>query len=262
MGIFCHVISAYAMEIDMKVHLVMPMGGAGSRFHEVGIKIPKPLIEIKQRPFFYWAAESIHRILELSDITFVVLKQHVESDHIDKVIKRYYPDAYIIIIERMLQGPVYTCMKGCEHITDDLPIIFNDCDHMFQCSELSLKCRQGFPDNFGGALLTFDSDRPQYSYIKYDRAGKIVGTVEKKVISNSAICGAYVFRNTQLFLTSANEYVKNCPYSECFMSGVYNTLLKKGYDVEAYKLEWHVEFGTPDEYMNAKKATYFNRYIR
>lgn len=34
------------------VHLLMPMGGAGSRFFKDGFVRPKPLIEIKGKPFF------------------------------------------------------------------------------------------------------------------------------------------------------------------------------------------------------------------
>ena len=35
-----------------KVHLIMPMGGAGSRFYKNGFKMPKPLIEINGYPFY------------------------------------------------------------------------------------------------------------------------------------------------------------------------------------------------------------------
>ena len=34
-----------------KIHLIMPMGGAGSRFFKNGFVMPKPLIEIQKEPF-------------------------------------------------------------------------------------------------------------------------------------------------------------------------------------------------------------------
>ena len=37
----------------MKTHLIMPMGGAGSRFANSGYMLPKPLIEIEGKPFFF-----------------------------------------------------------------------------------------------------------------------------------------------------------------------------------------------------------------
>ncbi len=36
---------------QMKIHLIMPMGGAGSRFYKNGYIQPKPLIEIKGKLF-------------------------------------------------------------------------------------------------------------------------------------------------------------------------------------------------------------------
>ena len=40
-------------------HLIMPMGGKGQRFFNDGFVVPKPLIEINNRPFFYWSTMSI-----------------------------------------------------------------------------------------------------------------------------------------------------------------------------------------------------------
>ena len=58
----------------------MPMAGRGSRFFENGFVMPKPLIEINGRPFFYWATQSIAKFVDCADITFVVLEEHIR-DH-------------------------------------------------------------------------------------------------------------------------------------------------------------------------------------
>ena len=36
-----------------KLHLIMPMGGRGYRFFKDGYSMPKPLIELNGKPFFY-----------------------------------------------------------------------------------------------------------------------------------------------------------------------------------------------------------------
>ena len=74
-----------------KLHLVMPMAGRGSRFFENGFVMPKPLIEINDRPFFYWATQSIAKFVDCADITFVVLEEHIRDHAIDREIKTYYP---------------------------------------------------------------------------------------------------------------------------------------------------------------------------
>ena len=82
-----------------RLHLIMPMGGAGSRFCKNGFVMPKPLIEINGKPLLYWATRSIEKYVELEDITFVVLKQHIADFDIDKVILRYFPDAKIEAVD-------------------------------------------------------------------------------------------------------------------------------------------------------------------
>ena len=61
-----------------KIHLIMPMGGAGSRFFKNGFVMPKPLIEINGYPFLYWATLSISKFVDVKDITFVVLKKWID----------------------------------------------------------------------------------------------------------------------------------------------------------------------------------------
>ncbi len=234
----------------------MPMGGAGSRFYKNGFVQPKPLIEINGKPFLYWATESINRYVDVADITFVVLQQHIDEFHIDEVVRKYYPDSQIVVLEKILDGPVFTSLRGVEDITDHAPIIFNDCDHMFKCAVVNDILNSGSLEE-DGVLLTFESQESQFSYVKYDFNGSIIGTVEKKVVSNHAICGAYLFKNADIFRMMSDEYVKKCPYNECFMSGVYNIMCEHGMKVKDYLLDYHVEFGTPEEYEKAKTSQYF-----
>jgi hypothetical protein len=110
--------------------------------------------------------------------------------------------------------------------------------------------------DYDGALLTFESDQPQFSYIQYEN-GAIVGTVEKQVVSNQAICGAYFVRNAAMFRDMAAEYLENCNYTEFFVSGIYNVMCRNGLSVQNYTVDFHVPFGTPDEYEAAWDSEYF-----
>ncbi|MGM9926752.1 MAG: NTP transferase domain-containing protein [Bacillus sp. (in: firmicutes)] len=241
----------------MKIHLIMPMGGRGSRFSKNGFVIPKPLIEINGNPFLYWATRSIEKYVDIEDITFVVLKQHILENHIDDVIRKYYPFANIVAVdfEEVAQGPVMTCIAGLRNIHDDNPILFNDCDHMFRCSSFNEDANKSIFD-YDGALLTFESDQPQYSYIRYEN-DRIIGTVEKEVVSNSAICGAYVIKNAETFKKMAEKYFQACSYKEFFVSGIYNVMCDEGMKVKNYVTDFHVPFGIPEEYEEAKDSPFF-----
>lgn len=95
-------------------HLVMPMGGKGQRFFNDGYVAPKPLIEIHDRPFFYWSTMSILKYNPDCDVTFVVLREHIEKFDIKNRILSYFPQARVEVIPEVLAGAVLTCMAGVE----------------------------------------------------------------------------------------------------------------------------------------------------
>lgn len=235
-----------------KLHYILPMGGGGTRFFNNGFDMPKPLIELCGKPFFYWAAMSVLNFYDVADLTAVILKEHADKYNLDKEILKYFKDANIVYLDHVLNGAVLTCLEGIKSITDDGPILFNDCDHAFK---LNSSGRILPPEENGdeAALLTFTSDNPAYSYVYMDESGRVTGTVEKEVVSNQAICGAYYFKNKLQFETAADTYLKNCAYKEFFLSGVYNELSKSNTDIRTYVLEKHIPFGTPSEYDQAKK---------
>ena len=231
-----------------KLHLIMPMGGRGARFFRDGYVMPKPLIELRGKPFFYWAAQSVLRDVPVADLRFVVLKEHIEDFRIDRRILEYYPEAKLTVIPEVLPGAVLTCMAGAREIEDAAPILFNDCDHMFRSSAFAAFCAAGDFEAPDGALLTFRSDEAKFSYLRRDDAGNIVGTAEKEVVSNDAICGAYYFKNADAFLTAAQQYLTESRYEEFFVSGVYDVLLRAGGSVGSFPTDVHISFGTPAEY--------------
>ena len=138
-----------------KLHLVMPMAGRGSRFFEDGFVQPKPLIEIHGAPFFYWAARSIEKNIPLDGITFVVLKEHIRDFGLEARIRAYWPDARIVALDEVTPGAAVTCRKGCEDLPDGVPLLFNDCDHLFLCRAFEDFCRGAadLPLRFAGLQL-------------------------------------------------------------------------------------------------------------
>ena len=231
------------------------MGGGGTRFLSSEI-MPKPLIIINDKPFFYWATKSLSDNKFVKDITYVVLNEHIEHYKIDKEIKDYFPNANIVSLPKILNGAVLTCLEGIKTIQDDLPIVFNDCDHAFKCTEF-FDFLENYDESIYGGLLTFNSDENKYSFVKYDENNNIIGTVEKEVVSNDAICGAYYFKNKEVFVKYAEKYLKNCSYKEFFMSGVYNEICNDGHKLVKFKTDLHLSFGTPEEYKNIKNSDKF-----
>lgn len=243
----------------MKLHLILPMGGGGTRFGVQKFQAPKPLIEIYGKPFFYWAVQSVRKFVDLGSLTFVVLKDHVDRFSIREQLHAYYPQARIVVIPKVLPGAVMTCMEGVAGIAAGEPVLFNDCDHLFLCQAFYDFCKEKRFDTAEGALLTFQSTDNRFSFVSLDARGYVCRTVEKQAVSQDAICGAYYFRNKEVFEKAAQVYLKSCAYSEFFMSGVYNVMADQGGKIESFRVDRHVSFGTPEEFEAAQKdETYRN----
>ncbi len=237
-----------------KLHLIMPMGGAGTRFLNNGYECPKPLIALQGKPFFYWAVMSVWGRLPFDSLRFVVLREHMERFQIHSRILEYFPQAVIEALDQVLPGAVLTCLQGTAAIPEEDSLLFNDCDHWFSSRRLEAALKMPVQERPDGILSTFPSREPKFSFLAYDEKGNVTRTVEKQVISNDAICGAYYFNTKKQFVSAAETYLDRCSYSEFFMSGVYNELISAGGVVRGLEVDRHISFGTPEEYAAAEKG--------
>lgn len=242
------------------INLIIPMAGRGSRFSKQGYKIPKPLVQLNGKPFFWWAIESVRRSTQLSQIVCVVLREHVEEYNIIEQVRTYFPEVEFVILDDVTDGALDTAMCGLQIINNDYPIIFNDCDQAFEIREFDKYIAKLIPKGSVSAYLcNFHSCSDSYSYALYDNE-VLIQTAEKKVISNFAISGAYIFANKSIVIENYEVYKKDCKYSEVFISGIYNTLCEKGHIVKGILLEHHLSFGTPEELDAAKNIKLFQTW--
>lgn len=243
-----------------KLHLVMPMGGRGSRFAEKGFDGPKPLLELNGKPFFFWSVRSVEKFLPLSGITFVVLREHVEEYRIDRTIRSFFPEAEVRVLPEVLAGAVLTCLEGVKGAKEDEAVLFNDCDHMFRSRAFEGFCRTGEPEA-DGAVLTFSSDRPSYGYVRTEGDGLVAETAEKRVISDQAVCGCYYFALRRRFEEAAERYLSGRTLPEYYLSGVLGAMVEGGERVRAFPTDFHVPYGTPEEYEAAKRSSRFGELL-
>lgn len=232
--------------------LVLPMAGRGSRFKRSGHDLPKPLIDLNGRPFFWWAAESVLQPLAAAgkaprEIMAVVLEEHIEEHQIDAVLRGFYPDIKIVALPDVTEGAAETAKFGVEALLEDGPIAIQDCDHAFSCPNVP-EITQDLSGNLDAALVCFRADTPHFSYVRLDEDGILIGTVEKEVVSPFAIAGCYFFSGKAAFQRGLAEFRTNNPYDELFLSGVVDVLSKTSHGrVGYFELGQHFPFGTPEE---------------
>ena len=234
------------------ITVIMPMAGRGSRFSLKGLMKPKPLIEIKKKPFFYWASLGILREIPQAKFIYLVLRAHVESFNIDLEIKKHFPYCKILIVDEVTAGALNTSILAAPYVDQGSLVIINDCDHAFVYSKLSKAC-ESLRNGFDGFLTHFYSEDSHFSYAKYSDVGLLIKTAEKEIISRNAIAGVYGFSSIKILTKASKNYFENCRYSEFYISGVYNELVKLNYKIKGYMTDSHLSFGTPQEYINALK---------
>lgn len=235
------------------LHIVMPMAGEGSRFTKAGWTTPKPLIELNGQPLFKHAISSVVADGIEMKYSFIVRQEHIEKYGIDNGIKSFLPEANVYSVIKTTRGAVETCLMAESSIDDNDAVIVMDCDLEFRSKEFLNIIKdilsKSVDEVNGGALVSFDSNEPRYSYAEIDENGLVIRTAEKEVISNHALCGAYFFSIGKRFKEVAHKLLAEPEFKkpEYYVSLLYNYLLADGETVRLAPMEEYYSYGTPEE---------------
>lgn len=231
----------------------MPMAGEGSRFLNQGITTPKPLMTCKGKSLFEQALMSLDDIECPKKYSFIVRQEHIEKYDIVMKIKGVLPKASVFSVRETTRGAVETCLLARQVIELDDALVVMDCDLEFYSRNYNAYISdilRKAPDQVnGGALVSFDSRDPRYSYALVDSHSRVIRTAEKEVISNHALAGAYFFSKSISFLTAAERLLhnENQKSAEFYVSLLYNDLIRNGEYVFLAKTDRYYSYGTPEE---------------
>lgn len=146
-----------------------------------------------------------------------------------------------------------TCLIAENAIADDDAVIVMDCDLEFRSKKFMEIIKQilnkPIEEATGGALVSFESNEPRYSYAALGEDGFVARTAEKEVISNHALCGAYFFASGRRFKQIAHLLLAEPAFTkpEYYVSLLFNYLLKDGEKVWLAPMEEYYSYGTPEE---------------
>lgn len=235
------------------LHIIMPMAGEGSRFLKNGWITPKPLIMLNGQPLFKHAISSVTDNEIPMKYSFIVRQEHIDKYDIDKQIYSLLPEANVFSVEKTTRGAVETCLIAEPMINDEDGIIIMDCDLEFRSKDFMKNIREMLSVPVtkakGGALVSFKSNEPRYSYASIDEKGNVTRTAEKEVISNHALCGAYFFSLGKRFKEIAHKLLNEKEFKkpEYYVSLLFNYLLADGEKVRLSEIEEYYSYGTPEE---------------
>ena len=214
------------------VNVIMPMLGGGTRMQGVQ-KTCKPLMKLPNGEHFFVKALSSLRNYHVSKLVLLVLEEY--ADEFRKSFEYDLPfDELKVVPHCPTNSPVESLMVGLQYVDDDLPLFSLDCDIFAEIPLVELS------DDVFGKLFTFNDTIGNKSYVTTTKDGYVLNVEEKRMISNDAVFGSYLFIDVK----KMKRYVENAGY----LSQIFKNALHSGERVSAERIGGSVRmFGTLEE---------------
>jgi hypothetical protein len=121
----------------------------------------------------------------------------------------WYPGASVTFLSRYTRGAALSVVAGMATGADMAAPIIVDLADILYASTLDPEAHFAANPDCGGIALTFRADNPIYSYLRLDAFGLFAEAAEKRVISDIASAGTYVFRNLPTYLRALAHGLEN-----------------------------------------------------
>lgn len=239
------------------MRILFLMAGRASRFKEVGFTIPKPLIQVRNKPMVKWATDSLSFVKD-AKLIFLCLREHEEKHNISSELKKLYgKDAQIMFTNGITEGAAATALLARDLINDDEELIISNADQYFACREFEEELNSQ-RKTYSGMIPLFEATHPRWSFAKVNQNGFITEVAEKVPISNRATVGVYYFKKGKDFVWAAEEMIRKDirRNNEFYVCPVFNELLGRGDKIKAANANFMWSMGTPED------VAYFEKYYK
>lgn len=227
------------------MYLLIPLGGLGIRFKNLGYNRPKSLVKVFGKEIIFWLLDN----LNLNGITEIIIpynKELKKYNFEDLIQKKFSQHKFkFMCLDKDTNGAVETVYTILNHFNfENLPILLLDGDNFYTTDIISLWNKEN-------KIMVFEdySNEPIYSYIQTNQINKVSDIIEKNKISNLACTGAYGFNS--LFelkyyckkILDNNIKIKN----EFYTSIVISEMLKNNiiFNYEKINIANYICLGTP-----------------
>lgn len=234
------------------LNIIIPMAGAGLRFKEAGYTFPKPLIDINGKPMISLVAENLKPKKGKFEHIFICQKEHYDKYSLREIFENSTggKNYKYVQLTTMTEGAACTILTAVDYINNDQELIIANSDQIVDggIDDFIDFARKSRAD---GAIMTFQSSHPRWSYAKVDEKNRVIEVAEKRVISDKATVGIYYFREGRKFVEAAQSMIlKNIRVNnEFYVCPAYNELILSGGLVKIYNIEQHRMhgLGTPED---------------
>ena len=230
------------------MNIVLPMAGRGSRFAQLGITTPKPLIDVRGKPMYAWATDGLPLTLARR-LIFICLSEHLADRKLTQDIQsryaRYCPT--IIPLNEVTEGQACTVLKADALVDNDEPLLIFNADTYCPTTLGDMLSRSHA--KLDGVLDVFRASGDRWSFARIDDHGRVLETAEKRCISPWATTGLYFFGRGRDFVRHARAMVAEGDRSnnEFYVAPVYNRMIAEGAAVFTNKVDRVWVLGTPED---------------
>lgn len=168
--------------------------------------------------------------------------------HLKYLLNLISPGCDIIITNEITEGAACTTLLAKNNINNEIPLLIANSDQFIRWN----------PTNFlyaiqekkaDGAILTFTSTHPKWSYVITDEDNYVTNVAEKQVISNIATAGIYWYAKGSEYVKYAEQMIlKDIRINnEFYVAPVYNEYLLNNKKIISFNVDEMWGLGTPED---------------
>jgi glucose-1-phosphate thymidylyltransferase len=238
---------------DLRVKVVIPVAGLGTRLRPHTYTQPKPLVQVAGKAVLAHVLDQLTS-LPIEEIIFI-------TGHLGTKIEQFVKDNYKIpsrfVVQAELRGQAHAIDLAAEFIDQPVLIIFVDTIIRTDFDELV-----GFRDD--GVLFVHEVPDPRRFGVAVLEDGFIKQLVEKPKtpVSNLAVVGVYFLRNWKLLKRSLREVIESDRQTagEYYLADALQVMIEHGAKLRARPVDVWEDCGTVDALLQTNRYLLANGY--
>jgi len=234
------------------LNIVIPLAGEGTPFQQAGYAFPKPFIDINGKSMIEIVAENLTPSVPHKFI-FICKKEHYIGYSLEEIFERAVGKNFEVVqLTDRTQGAACSVLTAVDFINSDNDLIIANADQVvdIKIDDFIAFARKQKGE---GAVMTFQSSHPKWSFVRLDSGNSIIEVAEKKVISNKATVGIYYFKSGRKFVDATVKMIeKDIRFNNDFyVSLVYNELILAGGKINNWEIDpsYMHSMATPEDLM-------------
>jgi hypothetical protein len=215
------------------MHCIVPLAGPQLTHPEGGLFARHP---VEGMPLLRRTLETrpwrISGQIKGHDMVFV-LREGPELTELRAAVQDWYPDSKTVVLSHLSRGALLSALAGTGAISAlNDPLIIDLADIIYDCrADIAKIFAQS--SKLAAIVPSFIADDPCFSYLRLGSDGSVIEAAEKRVISDHASAGTYIFRSLGDFLGACGNVLTTAPQElafgdALFVCPVVNGLIRQG----------------------------------